>query len=409
MAGSGGRKVYRNRSHAKKQRAKKIASFFVAIIGIAVLVFVGYSVAKPIFNFINSEDSIVDDSSEPWTPPVSEDVESENSGETSVATETTYESESDTTMSISVNSEYFTAYSLPEDSLDNPVTLNQYLSQAKSDGYNAVMITMKAEGGKIYYKTSSEFAATDESAVLGMMPVQQIISLIKASDLKAIASINLLEDNNRYGENRDGSYHNADGTTWLDNAASNGGKPWLSPFDEDTKEYIRYIADEIATAGFDVIAAEGATFPNFRNSDLDYIGDEVRSETRYTALLDVVNIAKSASENQNSDFMLKISAADILNGDAEVFKPQQLGDMTLIIDYSPAEIANTVIYNNTEVVISDLSAAEKVKTVFNIISEEAGENIVIIPMISHSEINQADYNEVIEELISEGYNSYIVK
>lgn len=413
MSKSGGRKIYRKSSYAKKMRLKKAGGFFAAFIGIAVLVFVGYSVAKPIFNFLNSEENISDSSSEPWTPPVvtdtsqentDADADTENDGENTSAVDKT-----DITDNTDINSGGFTAYQLPEDALTNPTVLSGYLEQAKTDGYNSVILTLKAEGGKIYYNTRSEFAGTDETAVVGTMPIQQIVSIIKSSGIKAIASINLLEDNNRYGENRDGSYHNTDGTTWLDNAVSKGGKPWLSPFEEDTKEYIRFLAEEIAGAGFDAIAADGVVFPVFRNSDLNYIGDSVKSGTRYTALIDVVNIVRSAAEENSVEYMLGLNAADIIYNRAEVYKPEQLGQTTILVEFSPLDFNESIVYNNQEIVVSELSASEKFKTVFGIISERSGENITIIPVILRNDMNQGEYSDTIQELISEKYESYVVK
>lgn len=411
MSRSGGRKIYRKSSYAKKMRLKKAGGIFAACLGIAVLVFVGYSVAKPIFNFLNSEDNISEIQSEPWTPPVVTDaVQDDAEADSEKNDSNTAENDKiDAAFEAEINSVGYTAYMLPENALTSPTMLNSYLEQAKTDGYNSVIVTLKAEGGKIYYNTRSEFAAMDENAVVGVMPVQQITAMIKNSGIKAIASINLLEDNNRYGENRDGSYHNTDGTTWLDNAVAKGGKPWLSPFEEDTKEYIRFLAEEIAGAGFDAIAADGAVFPNFRNSDLNYIGDSVKSGMRYMALLDVVNIVRSAAEAQSVGFMLEVNAADILYGRAEVYKPEQLGKATLFVEFSPSDFNESFVYNNQEIVVSELSAQEKFKTVFGIISAKSGENITIIPVISRNDMNQVEYSDTIQELISENYDSYAVK
>ena len=71
MARHTGRKVYRNSVNAKKKRAKKIAGVFISILIILVLVFIGYSIAKPIYNYFSSE-SINQEQVLPWTPPVTE-------------------------------------------------------------------------------------------------------------------------------------------------------------------------------------------------------------------------------------------------------------------------------------------------------------------------------------------------
>ena len=279
----------------------------------------------------------------------------------------------------------------------------------KNGGYNAVIVTLKSEGGKINYNTSSEFAKTGADAVQGTMPAVQIASMIKGGGLKAFAVINILEDNNRYGENRDGSYHNSDGTTWLDNAPSKGGKPWLSPFETDTVTYTEYLFDEVSEAGFDGVIAEGLAFPHFRNSDIKYIGDIVNSPDRYKSLISLANTAKAAAEANSAKFMLDLSAADILKGEAEIFKPDELGEITVMLSYDPAELNETIVYNNREIVLSDMSAAEKFKAVMEIVKAEAGDSITIIPCMNYGQFNQTDYNDTIDELIKEQYTSYAVK
>ena len=81
MSNSGGRKVYRNSTYNKKKRIKKAIGIFLTIIVIAILVFFGYSIAKPIFNYLNSENSAGEEQTEPWTPPVVTDIEENNDAE----------------------------------------------------------------------------------------------------------------------------------------------------------------------------------------------------------------------------------------------------------------------------------------------------------------------------------------
>ena len=280
-----GRKVYRTNSYEKKKRLKRALRVLLGLIVIAALVFVGYSVGKPILNYLNKENENTDNVKEPWTPPA---VTSEVAGTSDTnedSTEVTAESSETVTSNEIINSTGLTAYMLSEDALSDPSQFSALLDQVKADGYTAVSVTLKAKGGKIYYSTASTMAKSDENAVVGNMPIQQIASLIKNSGLKMIAELNILEDNNRYGEYRDGSYHALDGSTWLDTAADKGGKPWLSPFDDDTKEMVRYMANEVSAAGFDYITVSGLTFPTFRNSDLNLLGDTVKDANIYKALI----------------------------------------------------------------------------------------------------------------------------
>lgn len=405
-----GRKVYRTNSYEKKKRLKRALHILLGLIVIAALVFVGYSVGKPILNYLNKENENTDNVEEPWTPPAVTSEVTETLDTSGDSTEVTVEpSETVTSPDNKINSSGLTAYMLSEDALSDPSQFSALLDQVKADGYTAVSVTLKAKGGKIYYSTASTMAKSDENAVVGNMPIQQIASLIKNSGLKMIAELNILEDNNRYGEYRDGSYHALDGSTWLDTAADKGGKPWLSPFDDDTKELVRYMADEVSAAGFDYITVSGLTFPTFRNSDLNLLGDTVKDANRYKALIELANIVQTAANEHNTKTFIRTNAADIIYGRAEIFKPSELSGYTLLIDFDPAEFTESVVYNNNEIVFSELDSSGKFKTAFEIIKGQCGTDITVIPVITESGSNHADYDSLIAEIINEDFESYFVK
>ena len=405
-----GRKVYRTNSYEKKKRLKRALRILLGLIVIAALVFVGYSVGKPILNYLNKENENTDNVEEPWTPPAVTSEVTETLDTSGDSTEVTVEpSETVTSPDNKINSSGLTAYMLSEDALSDPSQFSALLDQVKADGYTAVSVTLKAKGGKIYYSTASTMAKSDENAVVGNMPIQQIASLIKNSGLKMIAELNILEDNNRYGEYRDGSYHALDGSTWLDTAADKGGKPWLSPFDDDTKELVRYMADEVSAAGFDYITVSGLTFPTFRNSDLNLLGDTVKDTNRYKALIELANIVQTAANEHNTKTFIRTNAADIIYGRAEIFKPSELSGYTLLIDFDPAEFTDSVVYNNNEIVFSELDPSGKFKTAFEIIKGQCKTEISAIPVITESGSNHADYDSLIAEIINEDFESYFVK
>lgn len=405
-----GRKVYRTNSYEKKKRLKRALRILLGLIVIAALVFVGYSVGKPILNYLNKENENTDNVEEPWTPPAVTSEVTETLDTSGDSTEVTVEpSETVTSPDNKINSSGLTAYMLSEDALSDPSQFSALLNQVKADGYTAVSVTLKAKGGKIYYSTASTMAKSDENAVVGNMPIQQIASLIKNSGLKMIAELNILEDNNRYGEYRDGSYHALDGSTWLDTAADKGGKPWLSPFDDDTKELVRYMADEVSAAGFDYITVSGLTFPTFRNSDLNLLGDTVKDANRYKALIELANIVQTAANEHNTKTFIRTNAADIIYGRAEIFKPSELSGYTLLIDFDPAEFTDSVVYNNNEIVFSELDPSGKFKTAFEIIKGQCKTEISAIPVITESGSNHADYDSLIAEIINEDFESYFVK
>ena len=411
MAKRSGRKVYRNSTNAKKKRAKKAIAFIIAVIILAALVFVGYSVAKPIVNYFNTE-SESQGNILPWTPPITDNIDSIEIEDETTETENeniTNEIEEDDRQDNSI-SNGFTAYMLPEDALASQSKLNDYINRAKSEGYNAVLVTMKSKGGKINYATESEFAEKDESVIIGSLTAKQVVDSVKSSGMYAIAVLNLLEDNSRYGENREGSYHNSDGSTWLDNSVANGGKPWLSPFENDTISYIAFLVNEVTTAGFDAVVSDGLAFPAFRNSDLNLIGESVQSSERYKSLINIVNVTNSVTASRGIENIICVNAADVLNGKEEVFKPEILKEgMPVIVEFFPDELGNTVIYDNKEIVLSDMTDSEKFDVVFSIINELENGRLNLMPMIRHNDYDQVEFDKIITILINEDYVSYIVQ
>ncbi len=408
MSVKGGRKIYRANSSYKKRKAQRVLKVFLGLIVIAALVFLGYCVARPVFEYLSdrNETSSAEDTA-PWTPPKA--PEEEDPAEDEDIADDNEAEQNEKEQQDGNRSAGFSAYRLPVSALGSAAALNEELSNAKEGGYTAVMAVLKDKGGKIYYKTASDLAKSDETAIVGDMYAGQICSMIRAAGFIPIAEINILEDNNRYGMNRDGSYHIAsDNSAWLDNSPANGGKPWLSPFDEKTISYAGYLSDEVSLSGFDYVIFSGLVFPDFRNSDLNYIGDIVRSADRYKALINIGNVSAEASSANGSVPIVMISAGDILSGKAEVFRPSELSAETIAVSYAPSEIEGTAIIAGQETALADLAPYERAKLVFEEISRLAGNDKTIIPLIKRSELGQADLNDIISAAIDSGMDSYIV-
>ena len=402
----GGRKVYRRAAGNKKKRTMKILKVIFTLVILAALVFLGYSIAKPIFNYINDKGGVNSaEETKPWTPP----VQTETAPEETTVSENVTEETTVTEPEQENVTNGFSAFSIPAAALESEQALTEALNSAKEGGYTAVSVTLKAEGGKIYYSTASEMALLSEDAVSGTMKAEQIAALIRDSGFTPVAYVNLLEDNNRYGESRKGAYRIAsDDSTWLDNAPANGGKPWLSPFDTDTQSYAAFISNEISGAGFEYVIFDGLMFPSFRNSDLGYIGDIVKSADRYKALINLADIAVSSAESNNSKAMVTVSAFRVISGTEEVFKPAELGCEMIAVEYVPSEFEGAVVINGEEKAMAELNAYEKAQVIFSEIQRQAGEGKKLVPVLKQTDFSQADFSETITAVRELGCESYII-
>ena len=195
-----------------------------------------------------------------------------------------------------------------------------------------------------------------------------------------IADINVLRDNIA-GFNKDAGF-TFEGTTssWYDNSIEKGGKPWISPFSDKTKEYLTQIATEVSSAGFDTIICSDVIFPPFRNSDLNYIGQTVKDPNRYKALINILNIFSDKSKENKIPLSLELSAKGIIEGTAEVFKLGELPKVNIIADYKTEELKDKITDNGTETILSEMTTYDKVKTVFEKVKTKTGD-MEIIPCI----------------------------
>lgn len=402
-----GRKIYRTRAGNRKRRTQKFFKALFMIIILALMVFVGYSVAKPVYKYF-SERSGKDSAEEtvPWTPPVMPDDTDGTGNETADVPEESADAPEDNGENRKLD---FSAYQLPETALISDSDLRNALESAKGSGYTAVVVTMKAEGGKIYYKTSSQMALSADGAVAGGMYAGQISSMIKNAGFTPIAKINLLEDHNWYGEYKTGAYRFEGSTsTWLDDSAANGGKPWLSPFDTDTQSYAAYLANEVSSAGFDYVIFDGIVFPPFRNSDLNYVGAIVKDPSKYKTLISIADISAKTAEANGSSVMVTASAGEIIGGKSDLFKPAELTVKTVSVEYFPNGLENTALINGEEIALSELTAYDRARTVFTEIKRLAGDEITIVPALRQTDFSQADFSETISAFMDLGFTSYII-
>lgn len=401
-----GRKIYRTRTGNRKRRTQKFFKVLFTIIILAALVFIGYSVGQPIYKYFSERgERSSGEETVPWTPPVMPDDTEDTDTASDVPDETSESSDkTDDESAIS-----FSAYQLPETALVSEADFRNALENAKDSGYTAVVVTLKAKGGKIYYKTTSQMALSADGAAAGDMYAGQIAAMIRNAGFIPIAKINLLEDHNLYGEYKTGAYRFEGSTsTWLDNAASSGGKPWLSPFDTDTQSYAAYLSNEVSGSGFDSIIFDGIVFPPFRNSDLNYIGAIVKDPNKYKSLISIADIAAKAAEANDTSVIVTVSAGDVLKGTSDLFKPAELTVKTVSAEYFPGELENTALINGEEVALSELTAYERAKVVFTEIKRLAGEEITIVPALRQTDFSQADFSDTISAFMDLGFDSYII-
>ena len=464
------KRIFRpKRRYRIKKRNDNAIKIISGVAALAVLVFVGYSAAGPISRYLANRS--VQTETEPWTPentdtqaasenaPAESEVADDGTGdlagekpraiaaestaqpaetaitESTASTEVTDISQSqedaavtlpaDGTKPVNIGTPETTAVNIPAD-LDIKEDGNAYMLSASDmadmqsleaalgnlsvEGYSAVIFPMKEEGGAFNYATTAPLALTDyeEDIIHSTLTAKDIASAAYSHGMRPVALVSVLNDNNRYGDYRDGSYHTLDDDAWLDASPDKGGKPWLSPFEDTTKEYMKDIVTELANAGFKEIIADDFIFPEFRSSDIELLGEQAAPYgDRYLALTSLAKYMTEAGNEAGAQVMLRITANSIIRGYSELFHPEELDGCTIMVDYSEYNICRTMTNGDTETVLEGMGIYEKTSAIYGGINARCGD-IATYPMIEKNSMTPDEFTECIKALEALGYKKIYI-
>lgn len=402
------RKIKKNKPMFKKRRSPARTALNVVLVAVLLLgiAFLGYSVGKPIMEFVQGREN------RPARTDTDADIEDPVINNP-VTTPPTATEEVTTTPAPEPDPE-------PQPLLGNKLlfvtipasgTFDAYLDQrieyASQNSYYGIVLELIADGGSIYYNTSNERAinayAVNTASQSGLIDLTSAVQKITDAGLLPYARISMLTDHKLSLVDKSVCYLFEDSiSSWYDNSAAAGGKPWMSAFSESAREYISSLVIEMSDAGFAGIIAGEIKFPPFRNSDLNYVGAIVKSPTRYTALTDFSNAVQDALGGAKS-YAIEVNAKDMVAGTCEVLRdPSLLHCSTVYVRYDSIEIGTRIVRSDeTEVSYLGLSEADKVNVVFKSVSAMlSGGDITIIPAVSDESL--------IPTLVELGYDERMI-
>lgn len=311
-------------ARTKRQRLSspmhKVLSVSLTVLLIGGVGVLGYSIARPIMQFQKEENSTLVLETKETNPS---DAAAQ---EFVAATEIPTAAEPEQTHPKPAS---FPVY-LPENAWQNRDALTQAIAQAKQDvpEADAVVVTMKAPGGVLCYRTSVPLGETC-GAAQGSLTASEIAEIVAQYDLTAIARCSLLQDNLAPDGDPQAGYVTMDGSRWLDNKKENGGKPWIDPQSETAQQYLSDLIGEMTSAGFSEIWCCDVIFPPFRESDYTYLAPWVQSSERsdvLTALLE-----RLAMTARDVPVYLETEAQRLMDGTEEAYTADDKNIAGLIV------------------------------------------------------------------------------
>lgn len=305
------KKSKHNLYNKKKNKQRQTLTLVLTIVIACVLGVVGYGIGKPIVNYFQTRGNQTSDSSGDMQ---SSEIPSESSESSQDGSSESSGTETPPGQSV----ENIRLYVLPVEATASSASLGSALAAAKEAGYDTVAVTLKDEEGHLFYKTNIERVRYDQIIVKGTLTAAQIAEQIENAGLSSAAKISMLKD--RITPMYFGGYTFENGTHWLDDypPPDGPGKRWLSPFVDETVNYLNNIVSELAEAGFDHVICSNIRYPEFHPIDIDtYLAHlKLTDRTkRLTTLWDMADIIRSSVEERGAKFWIEVNGADIIKAD----------------------------------------------------------------------------------------------
>ena len=136
--------------------------------------------------------------------------------------------------------------------------LESSIDNMKVNGFNAVVLDIKDEAGRLSYKSSVQTAVDIGASQNMISDITAVINLLKENDIYVIGRIVTFKDPLYAKKVQDIAYKKADGTLWVDYSGNN----WPNPYNTASWDYPISLAKEAAELGFDEIQFDYIRFPS---------------------------------------------------------------------------------------------------------------------------------------------------
>lgn len=301
-------KKYRNIYGRRRRKSSAVLKVILSIVVIAALVFVGYSVAKPLFALISGDGSAGDKQ-----PSSSVGGSSVESGDNTPAKP-----------EISLDTKNLKTKVVDISSLTDTNTLNATVATLKNEGVNAVIIELKDGRGNLFY--TSSIAHAENGKVISETAIADIGTVadtFRQNGITPIAKINIFRDSlilKKYPEWAI-KYMDSD-WLWLDDYAENGGKAWMNPYVADACNYQISIAKELCDNGFNFIMVDSVMYPDALGTSSATYAANGDTRTRAEVLKAFVSDLKSAINEKGCKVILSYNAQWAQKADNYVYAGQ---------------------------------------------------------------------------------------
>ena len=161
--------------------------------------------------------------------------------------------------------ETLVASEIPANKLTDGKYLSEFITKAKNDNKNAIIIPLKNENGNLLYASKITEAEKWGTISKNAVDAKKIAAEIQAAGLIPIARVSAFYDqlashvkrNNSYG------YVSKNNATYLfKNSDTGKSEKWLNPYQSVARKYICDIVKEISEMGYKHVLLDNVSFPS---------------------------------------------------------------------------------------------------------------------------------------------------
>ena len=152
--------------------------------------------------------------------------------------------------------------------LTDDAAIRAAAKQAKADGADYALLTLKDADGKIYY--ASQVAAAANSIVADTVDPARIAELFREEDVIPVAQLAAFTDPIAAYTDTSMAVHYNGSQVWYDAVKAKDGKAWLNPFAETAVQYVGDLIEELQGMGFEQVVLTGVQFPGMFTRKQDF-------------------------------------------------------------------------------------------------------------------------------------------
>ncbi len=375
------------------RRGPSVWKIAVGIIAVALLVFLGFSLAEPIaklFSGAYRHPAESSQASEDASKTLSE-VVSDNTGATSSSPEILHETEG-----ISVT--------VPVEVLKTKAS--EFFESAKAQGVNDVIVELKDKNGLLHYQSALASAMKAKAVAEDALDLALLVKECHDRGMTLTVKIHCFMDHTATAlKGAAVRYRTADGALWLDDYKDRGGKSWLNPYSQEAKTYLTDIVHELTEQGADRVILASVRFPGGYQQDA-YYGEDTQSRTE--CLKSFVAQAKEATARE---VWLEVGVWHYAAKSPEVFGDNalQFGADGIFANLVAEDFGKTYTVGDRTVNAPSEHPTELIDAVMETLKTMNTEKIKIIPSLQGYSYTPSQIKEQIEETKKYGAEHWALK